>query len=372
VGKKTAKEVLEAEGSDMMDLAIRGGVSADDMMDEFKDDPGEGVLLGGEEGEAPDEGDEAIEEPVQAAKEPDPDAEPDWFEGLPDTARVEARKLHRAAEGQRHAIARERQRRQEADAERKDAISVAMELRRQMIGGQPRQQGQEQEEKPGDFIDLEIDDLGNARIPVSRLDAEIDRRVSERVRQGQQVNSRNMETGQYANQLLSEAGVTQATQQRMHEAIEFAGSSLKRLVDETGRVPRTLAEERQILTDAGIAAEVSKRYGGIRLTDVYDVYESVRDPHNYGHRLIDITQRYQEAWGTGKKASSTGPSPSRIGEHPGSLARKGAPSPSRGAENDDVLDEMAGMTMDDTIARISDPKRIKELFERWDAAEKQR
>jgi hypothetical protein len=309
---------------------------------------------------------------ADSADSADDDDEPSWISDLPESAQKEARRLHRANVGQRHSIARERERREEAERDRSQATAIAMGLRRQMVddgrgdpGADPASSAPRKPARPT-HIDTEVDDDGNIRIPIEKLRSVIDERAQEIAQQHSQVTAQTGAAGAYANQLLSEAGVSEASSQRWLQAIQWSAQQLAEVVRRTGRMPRTPGEERTILEEAGVGKELSKRFGGIRLHDVYDVYEAARDPYNYGHRLVDITSRYEREWGGdgGAASSAAKRQPARIPEHPAPMSRKGSSAQSNAAVK--TVDRVGKMSLDQMVEFSKDKKAVRDFFTKWD------
>jgi len=337
-------------------------------------------IVGDEELPPPSGDDELDPQSPEVDEKPEreekPDAEPAWFNELPEASRAEARRLHQTVEGQRRALKRRAESQASAELERKQAIEIAIALRRQMVTGNT-EEGYEREGAPPprapteDYLGVEVDDEGNARIPISKLQEVIARQASQqRAAEAQQADQVGA-TGRMANQILSNAGVTEATQQRFIGAIEFTRQQLHAAINETGKRPTTPAEERAMLAEMGADKELSRRFGGVRMVDVYDVWAGAMDPVNQGHRMVDVTSRYQDDWGgseEGARPAARSRAPARIGEHPGPMARKGAAAPSARAKGETAADELLDVSMDDILTGGSyTPAKVRELFKKWES-----
>lgn len=377
MAKKGSMAEMSAES--MLGVALGGDVDVDAMIQGV--DASSLVPEGAGEEPAPEpEPQAAAPEPepetepeAEQESEPEPDAaqgeEPAWFKDLPETARAEARRLHQTVEGQRRALKRRADAQAEAERERREAISIAVQLKRQMGGGvAPQDQQQPTPQRQAqDFLEAEVDDEGNIRIPVEKLRGVIEGYAKEQGSRVSQVQGEAAQKGQYANKILAEAGVSQATQERLMQAIQYSAQRLKQVVEETGRVPRNVLEERQLLENAGVGAEVAEKFGGVRIVDVYDVYESAREPFAYGHRLVDITKRYEAQWnGNGKPAPKQNSAPRKIGEHPAPMSRKGFGGGQGVQPNGSAVDDIERMSMDELLQVTNDPKRVGELLSKWD------
>jgi hypothetical protein len=373
VTKKSVGD-FDDDPSGLMSAALTGELDVNAALAEFAATPDGAAPV---EGLEPDPAPAPVVEPDPTDDEPEPvvepgqHAEPAWFKDLPEAALAEARKLHQTTEGQRRALKRRADAQAAAESERRDAIAIAVQLRRDMMGktvpaGEPGELAREQPK--GEYLDLDIDNEGNARIPVAKLQEVIDRRAQEIGGRHAQAQTQAQATGQYANKILADAGVSDATSQRFLEAIQYTQARLREAMREGGRVPRNPYEERQMLAELGVDSEIANRFGGLRVVDVYDVYEGARNPYEHGHRLVDITKRYQDHWGEPSPGGPArrSPPPSPIKEHPASMARKGVGSAVGVQPGDSAAHDIMNMSVDEALAMTKDPKRIEALFEKWE------
>lgn len=314
---------------------------------------------GGEE--SPEEGEES-EEPGSRAPKRAP--EPDWIKQLPPELQANARKLHETAEGQRFALKRRGDQVRAAEIERRQAIEIAVQLRKQMQSGTQAEAEKTVEAEVEEYLEGEIDAQGNARIPVKKL-RELIAAEAKRLNEGEQQQQRQQTEGQrYALELLSEAGVEDATTQRLSEATMFLRKELVRVAREIGRPPTSPLEERQMLREAGVDRTLAAKYGGLKILDVYQVLDGVNNPHQHGDRLVEIAQGYQQSWA--KPAKPKLPEKPRIGEHPVSMARKGAALPAKRVPGERASEDLANMSMDDAIKAVRDPNYLAKKFGAWE------
>ncbi len=326
-------------------------------------------------------------------EEPDhePDTEPEWLKGQPEDVQKYVRDLRSARDGQRHAYARRKdqvetlQRRlDQAEIERRQAIHIALEQRK----GQPAAGAAPAGEQPGKpaapakaRIPVQVDpDTGEATVDPESITPMIEARARAIVAEqyGQQTAAAARESS--VERIVSEAGITTETQAALVSAYQDAQQLLGEAQRVSGVQVKSIAEAKSLLHRYQAEGILQRKYPGITLNDVFDVYQGSADPDGYGHNLVRIAKSYQDRWfgekpapnganghganGNGRPAPSRAPRP--IGDHPASMASRASGVNARTGQARSTLDEIADINSVDKALSMSG-KEVDDLMRRWES-----
>jgi hypothetical protein len=312
--------------------------------------------------------------------EPEPDAEPEWLTKQPEDVQKYVRELRSARDGQRHAYARRaeqvrtlQERLAKAELERTQAIHIALEGRKAQTPAASAPAAAALKAKIPLVID---DDTGEASLDPKVLEQLVDERARQIVaaqtgRQGAEISRVSV-----VDRMVSEAGITQDTQAALFSAWQDAQQLLQQASAlEGGRPIAHLGEAKALLRKHQAEPLLQRKYPGLTLNDLFDVFEGSSDPENHGHRLIEVAQKAQARWfgangsnGAAAPAKPAGPpkTPRPISDHPASMASRAPGSNARTGRDRATLDEIVAVNSVDSVLHMTD-KDMDELVRRWES-----